>query len=91
MSELTSKLALISERKAKLEEEYKSALLERKQKIGELASKFQLLEMSDAFFTGLFSEAQKANKDDKANIKNIEAKGSSLLTKKKKAKEKEAA
>ena len=80
MSELTSKLALISERKIKLDEEYKAALNARKQKIGELADKYKLLEMSDAFFVGLFSEAQKSSKDDKHYIKHIEAMGSSVLS-----------
>ena len=80
MSELTTKLALISERKAKLDQEYKSALNDRKQKIGELAEKYKLLEMTDAFFVGLFSEAHKASKDDKNHIKKIEALGSSLLS-----------
>ena len=89
MSELTSKLALISERKEKLDAEYKAALTARKQKIGELAEKYKLLEMSDAFFVGLFSEAHKANKEDKDHIKKIEALGSSLLsTKRKNAKPK---
>ena len=89
MSELTSKLALISERKEKLDAEYKAALTARKQKIGEFAEKHKLLEMSDAFFIGLFSEAQKSNKEDKDHIKKIEALGSSLLsTKRKNAKTK---
>lgn len=80
MSALTTKLAQISERKAKLDQEYKAALNDRKQKIGELADKYKLLEMSDAFFVGIFSEAQRSAIDDKNHIKKIEALGSSLLS-----------
>lgn len=71
-----SKLAKIAEQKAKLEQEYQAALAERKQRIGELAEKSKLLEMSDLFFVGLFQEAEKASPE---HIKKLEAAGSSAL------------
>ena len=83
----TTKLAKIAEQKAKLEQEYQAALAERKQRIGELAEKSKLLEMSDHFFAGLFQEAQKATAE---HIKKLEASGSSALTPKRSTAQKAA-
>lgn len=85
MTTVTSKLAKITEQRAKLEQEYKAALMGRKQRIGELAEKTKLLEMSDHFFVGLFIEAEKSSKEHKDYVKKIEAVGSSALTPKRAA------
>ena len=90
MTTAMSKLAKIADQRAKLEKEYKAALLDRKQRIGELAEKFNLLEMSDHFFAGLFLEAEKSHKEHKDHAKKLEAMGSSALTPKRLATKKTA-
>ncbi len=88
MQEAKSKLELLNEKQAKLQEEFKAAVAERKKKIADMAEKFKILDKSDAFFSGVFLDALNKAKEDKNHIKNLEALGSSFLgTKRKKLKE----
>lgn len=90
MTTAISKLAKIAQQRANLEQEYKTALTHRRQRIGELAEKFNLLEMSDHFFAGLFIDAEKSAKEHKDHVKKLEATGSSALTPKRTSTKKSA-
>ena len=83
MSEYTSKLALIAERKQKLFEEETKLVEKRKKEIGELAERFNGLSANDAIWVGLLQELAQALKTNSDRLKEWETQGARFLNTKK--------
>ena len=86
MSDYADKLSSIADKKQKLLSEESKLIEKRKKEIGALAEKFDLLTVSDALITGLFSEAQSAIKDKSEKIKTWEHHGAKFLKPKRNSK-----
>lgn len=82
MSDYAIKLTSLAEKKKKLLEEESRLIEKRKQEIGKIAEKFDLLTISDEVITGLFSEANEAIKENSQKIKQWEFQGAKILKRK---------
>src|SRR5579871_6636986 len=86
VSQYSSKLQAIAEKKQKLIQEEVELVEKRKKEIGHLAEKFGLLTMPDVLINGLFFEAQSALKEKSEKIKTWESHGERFITLKRNAK-----
>lgn len=80
MSDYANKLLSIVEKKQKLVEEESRLIEKRKDEIGVLAQKFELLTTSDVVFAGLFAELQSALKSNSDKITHWEKEGAHHFT-----------
>jgi hypothetical protein len=88
MSTYANKLSSLAAKKQKLLSEEIKLIEKRKQEIGTLAEKFNLLTASDALIIGLFSDAQIAVNDQSERIKLWETHGEKFLKPEQKPKQK---
>lgn len=86
MSDYAGKLSSLAQKKQQLLQEESRLIEKRKKEIGQLAEKFNLLTLSDALITGLFSEAQIAVKDKSEKIQTWENNGVQFLKSKRDSK-----